>query len=112
MSDLLKPCIEAGCGELSDGPRCMDHRKPELPKGSSTQRGYDYTWRKLSEKARRLQPFCLDCGATDDLTTDHSPEAWARKAKGLPIRLRDVSVLCRPCNSARGAARDREGATV
>ena len=39
------------------------------------------------------------------LTADHSVEAWKRKAAGKVIRLRDISVVCRRCNSERGAAR-------
>lgn len=41
----------------------------------------------------------------DDLTTDHSAEAWRRHEQGLPIRLRDVAVVCARCNAERGAAR-------
>lgn len=67
--------------------------------------GYDARWRKLSRRARQLQPFCSHCGSTDDLTADHSPEAWRRHAAGLPIRLRDVDVLCRRCNTDAGPAR-------
>ena len=74
-------------------------------RGSSTARGYDYRWRKLSERARRLSPQCEDCGAVDGLTTDHSTEAWRRREAGLPIRLRDVAVVCARCNAERGAAR-------
>ena len=66
---------------------------------------YDWQWRKLSIRARRIQTFCSDCNTTEDLTVDHTPSAWARYERGLPIRLRDVDVLCRSCNSARGAAR-------
>ncbi|HLS32341.1 MAG TPA: hypothetical protein VK039_02020, partial [Brevibacterium sp.] len=54
--------------------------------------------------------MCEDCGRHDDLTTDHSPQAWERRAAGLPIRLRDVSVVCRRCNSERGAARGADAA--
>ena len=54
---------------------------------------------------RRLQPFCSDCGSTEGLECDHSPEAWARKAAGKPIRLQDVDVVCGECNRRRGAAR-------
>lgn len=99
----LRPCLD--CGEPTDAPRCPAHALPAPPKRPTTARGYDQPWRLLSEKARRLQPFCTDCGTTDDLTTDHSPEAWARKEAGKPIRLQDVTVVCRPCNSRRGAAR-------
>lgn len=102
----LKPCME--CGELSDESRCDDHSlKSRGEKAPSNERGYDHAWRKLSEKARKLQPFCSDCGATNDLQTDHSPEAWARKSSGKRIRLCDVDVVCGPCNRKRGAARGK-----
>lgn len=99
---LLKACSE--CGEPSDQARCQQHR-PTDDKPTAQARGYDNAWNKLSARARRLQPFCSDCGATTDLQTDHSPEAWRRKAAGKPIRLADVTVVCGPCNRARGAAR-------
>lgn len=100
----LRPCIE--CGEPADGSRCTDHQLPSPPKtGTTTERGYDQTWRKLSERARRLQPWCSDCFTTEDLTADHSERAWERKAAGKPIRLRDTDVVCRSCNALRGRAR-------
>lgn len=103
MNGLLRPCVE--CGELSTESRCPLHPGSSTPIPSASARGYDAAWRRLSAKARRAQPFCSDCGATEDLTTDHSPEAWARKARGLAVRLSDVEVVCRSCNSRRGAAR-------
>lgn len=97
----LTACIE--CGEPSDGPRCPEHTVDTKP--PAAERGYDHAWNKLSARARRLQPFCTDCGATEDLQGDHTPEAWARKAAGKPIRLQDIVVRCGPCNRAAGAAR-------
>ena len=99
---LLKAC--ADCGEPTEAARCTDCR-PRDTKPSATSRGYDSAWAALSRRARRLQPFCTDCGTTENLTTDHSPEAWRRKEAGLPIRLEDVDVVCRSCNARRGAAR-------
>lgn len=93
----LRPCLE--CGELSPWSRCAEHAR------SREARGYDDRWQRLSRKVRQLQPFCSDCGSTEDLTADHTPEAWRRKARGLPIRLKDIAVVCRSCNSKRGAAR-------
>ena len=72
---------------------------------ASDRRGYDWRWRRLSERARAMQPFCTDCGSPYDLTTDHTPEAWERRAAGKLIRLKDIDVVCRSCNAARGAAR-------
>jgi 5-methylcytosine-specific restriction protein A len=97
----LRPCID--CGEPAEGPRCPEHTTDA--KGTATARGYDAAWDKLSKRARRLSPFCSDCGSTEGLECDHSPEAWARKAAGKSIRLQDVDVVCGECNRARGAAR-------
>lgn len=100
----MRPCIE--CGEPTTATRCDDCHKPNAPKITNARAaGYDSAWDKLSKRARQLQPFCQDCGSRDDLTTDHSPEAWRRKAAGKSIRLRDVAVVCRSCNSKRGQAR-------
>lgn len=99
---MIKPCLD--CGEPTEQTRCADCRLPDS-KPSAAARGYDYRWSKLSARARKLQPFCSDCYSTEDLTTDHSPTAWARKAAGKPIRLRDVDVVCRSCNGKRGRAR-------
>lgn len=102
-----RPCLV--CGEPSPSSRCDDHELPARAKPSAHARGYDSTWTDLSVRARRLQPFCLDCGTTEDLTTDHSTEAWQRRAAGKPVRLEDVAVVCRSCNGKRGAARPRGG---
>ena len=97
----LRPCLD--CGTPADGPRCDEHTVDT--KASATDRGYDWAWAKLSRRARKLQPWCLDCGATEDLQADHSPEAWQRKESGKAIRLVDIDVVCGPCNRRRGAAR-------
>lgn len=100
----LQPCIE--CGELAQRNRCETHKlkQPDY-KPDATRRGYDYAWEKLSRKARKLQPFCSDCGATSDLQADHSPQAWERHGQGKPIRLQDIDVVCGPCNRKRGNQR-------
>lgn len=106
----LSVCL--GCGEPTEGTRCgpcaYDHEQ-DTERPTREQRGYDKAWRRLSERARKLQPFCLDCGATTDLTTDHSPEAWRRRARGLSVRLVDVDVVCQACNNRRGRARPSPG---
>lgn len=97
----MKPCLR--CGEPSSGSWCDEHGPERGPRQdhdlNSTQRGYDNRWRRLSERARQLQPWCSDCGTTDDLTGDHL--RWPART------LRDVDVVCRACNSRRGALRTR-----
>lgn len=102
-----RPCT--GCGEAHDnrGPRCEDcaPSKTELRKTSPRERGYDAAWDRLSVAARKRQPFCTDCGSEERLTADHKPQAWARKEKGLPLRIEDVEVVCNDCNVRRGSSR-------
>lgn len=101
MSDLLKPCVT--CGEVSEKSRCEEHR----PKDTRVDRRRDTgsaTWINLSKRARKIQPFCQLCGATEDLQADHSPRAWAREAARKALRLCDVTVLCGGCNSNAGSS--------
>lgn len=104
------------CGDTFDRPddvaqctRCKPQRNARpvavYTKSRPEARGYDRTWRKLSRRARKAQPFCTDCRTPEDLTADHSPEAWARYDSGKVIRLEDIDVVCRRCNADRGAAR-------
>lgn len=97
----LRPCLV--CGEPTERTRCPEHHVD--PKPSARARGYSAAWDRLSRRARKLQPFCTDCGRTDDLQTDHTPQAWARHDAGKVIRLTDVAVVCGDCNRKRGAAR-------
>lgn len=112
----MKICLN--CGEPSEQNYCAEHlvetRKAQRSKktGSASARGYDARWARLSRKARKLQPFCTDCGATEDLQLDHSPEAWERYYSGKVIRLCDTTVLCGPCNRARGQARPGGGGST
>jgi 5-methylcytosine-specific restriction protein A len=62
------------------------------------RRGYTREWQALAAAAIAAQPWCTDCGATEDLTGDH-PIALANG--GHPLQVSEVR--CRSCNSARGA---------
>ena len=81
-------------------PRCQRNR------GTTTQRGYGHTWQKLARQARAAHPYCANCGATGDLTVDHrDPTTRGR----TDLTLADVDVLCRTCNSRKGARGGGQG---
>lgn len=99
---MNRPCMT--CGTPSAAAHCPEHT-PTRDRLTAEARGYDTAWRTLSRRARRLQPFCTDCGSTERLSVDHSEQAWQRKAAGKVIRLQDVTVLCGGCNTRRGSSR-------
>ena len=82
------------CGEPCDNGRCDDHQPKQPSKLSREARGYNDAWRKLSRRARDLQPWCSNCGTTEDLTCDHLE--WPATT------LKQVDVLCRTCNARKG----------
>jgi 5-methylcytosine-specific restriction endonuclease McrA len=51
--------------------------------------------------AIRAHPYCVDCGATRDLTGDHITPV---SAGGLNTRT-NIAVRCRACNSRKGGRR-------
>lgn len=95
-----RPCID--CGESTTSTRCPDcEPEHEAQRGSSTARGYNSRWQRLSLRARKLQPFCTDCNATEDLQVHHHRwPAWS---------LRDVEVLCLDCHATRPNVRAEPG---
>lgn len=59
---------------------------------SARDKVYGHGWRQLSKAARQAQPWCSECGSTEDLTLDHI----------TPRSLADgVAVLCRRCNGRK-----------
>lgn len=93
----MKFCLD--CGTPCPSSRCEEHEaerlaRLDLRRGGTTQRGYDGRWKRLSEKARRLQPFCSDCGTTEKLTVHHL--RWPATT------LSHVVVLCQADNNRRG----------
>ncbi|WP_304117261.1 HNH endonuclease [Mycolicibacterium bacteremicum] len=96
----LRPCID--CGEPSAGTRCDEHQPTDTRlRRALGQAAYDPVWRALSQRARKAQPWCDDCGTDRDLTTDHViPKTIAPELVHAPENL---AVRCRPCNASRGA---------
>lgn len=57
-------------------------------------------WVALSAEARRLQPWCSKCKATEQLQGDHiKPKS---RFPALALDPKNIQVLCWPCNRAKG----------
>ncbi len=108
---LTKPCIACGEDAEPGQSRCRDCRRPRdrTGKPSASARGYDSRYRTIRSRALRMQPWC-ECGATTNLTVDHTPRSWELIKQGHRPSLEWFAeglliVCCQPCNQRRGAAR-------
>lgn len=108
---LTKPCIRCGEDAEPGKSRCTECRQPRDRTGqpSASARGYDSRYRTVRARALRLQPWC-ECGATTNLTVDHSPESWRLIREGNRPTLEWfanglLTVCCMSCNQRRGSAR-------
>lgn len=117
MLGFTKACLDCGADTTNES-RCDTHQAEKdaarkaahertRTRPTAHERGLDGAWKRLSLKARRMQPWCSDCGSTDPatLTTDHLPSAWAAKAARRFITIEMVDVVCGPCNTRRGSSR-------
>lgn len=99
----LVPCLD--CRALSrNGSRCtrcqaVADAQRDQQRGSASSRGYGARWRSLARAAMAAHPYCAGCGATSDLTVDHVVPI----ARGGTPTPENLQVLCRSCNSAKGA---------
>src|SRR5262245_10158920 len=105
-----RPCTVPGCPHLVRGAsRCPDHAIEVCPRRSrpdhrshaqtTTARGYSTLWRRLVALAIAHHPACMICGSDQDLTGDHIVPL----SKGGTSTAENIRVLCRRCNSRKGA---------
>ena len=85
---ILRPCLGCGCLIPKRFSRCATCSTPV----------YNSAHQRRSRLARAMQPYCSECGTTEDLTGDHI----VALANGGDM-LGPLDVLCRSCNSRRGA---------
>ena len=71
-----RPCAQPGCGALVKSGRCEKHqqqvkqikRGADKRRGTSTQRGYNWRWRKVRLSFLKLHPLCVHCQAEGVIT--------------------------------------------
>jgi len=66
----LRPCAAPGCTALVVRGRCEAHQKAQrieqdAVRGSTTERGYDWSWRKLRVQFLQRHPLCM-CPECDE----------------------------------------------
>ena len=97
-----RPCAEPGCPTIVRGAsRCALHQihRPDHRSRPSTARGYDSHWQRLVRIAVARSSYCAQCGTDTNLTGDHIIPL----SKGGTNTIENIHVLCRSCNSRKGA---------
>lgn len=109
---MNRPCIK--CGALiASGSRCTECKLPSAPKNRPRDHPHanPAAWKRLSKAVRKAQPFCLDCGRTDELHADHIIAVSERP--DLALERLNITVRCPTCNGRRGSkCTDAERAAV
>lgn len=87
-----RPCLDCGARteRTTRCPACQRLKDREKNERAGYRR--TYAWQQLSRATRRATPYCVYCGATDDLTADHV------RARSLAA---GVVTACRTCNSRK-----------
>jgi 5-methylcytosine-specific restriction protein A len=110
----VKLCTVCGVVTSRAGSRCTDHAR----QASRSRHNALYStraWQRLSARVLRAWrgeqgDLCPGCGRpahrASDLTVDHVVPLAAR---GAPFDIGNTAVLCRSCNSTKGASTDRGG---
>ena len=103
---LLRVC--PGCGRLKQQTgRCAAcKRADERKRPKTAARGYGSRHQRLARLAITRSPVCEACGSEHELTADHVIPV----AHGGCTTLGNYRVLCRTCNSRRGATTRRRTA--
>jgi 5-methylcytosine-specific restriction protein A len=108
------PCRHRGCAALVDKPGyCETHAdegktwKPDRERGSSTERGYGWSWQKLRTQVLKRDHFlcqCLDCKATGRVLEATEVDHIIGKARGGsddPANLQAINTECHKLKTAR-----------
>lgn len=105
-----RPCVVFPCPRLvHGGSRCPEHQRVQdqeraSRRGSTTARGYDWTWTTLVRRKMRETPYCVLClsegSPGNPLTGDHILPL----SQGGANTYDNVRILCRHCNSSLGGA--------
>ncbi len=100
----LRPCLNHPTRLIANGSYCGEcKRANERRRGTTTERGYGTAWQRKSQRLTRRVGRCERCGiehtAANPLTLDH----LTAKANGGTDHDTNLSVICRRCNSAKGA---------
>lgn len=111
-----RQCKKPGCPNLHDNPNgfCDEHQLKKKTKETkddrlpSSQRGYDYKWKKFRDKMLKKYPTCVRCGAPAEVIDHKIPYPIMEDIYGgNTYKEEHYQPLCKRCNDLKGRREDK-----
>lgn len=107
----MRFCNHYGCPALVESGYCDKHKRTDSRKqydknrGSSTERGYDYTWSKVRKLKLQINSLCEDCLSKQPQKLTPAVEVHhiqkITDAPELRLEISNMMSLCKPCHTIR-----------
>jgi 5-methylcytosine-specific restriction protein A len=101
-----RPCFCPGCGRLTDGRYCDEHRQTaerqynRYLRDPDTNKRYGRAWKKLRARFLLQHPLCEQCRKEDRLTAAEEVHHLLPLANGGTNDERNLMALCKSCHSS------------
>jgi len=108
-----KLCAFPGCPNLVDSGEtyCPEHKRQtqknvDARRGTSNERGYNATWRRLRRMVLNREPLCRECLKEGRLTPATEVDHIVPLSQGGTNDLENLQPLCHSCHSRKTAKED------
>ena len=101
-----RPCSYPGCGRLTDGRFCDEHKQiaerqyNQYLRNSDTNKRYGRAWKKLRARFLLLHPLCEQCKCGGRLTPAEEVHHILPLANGGTNDVGNLMALCKSCHSS------------
>lgn len=110
MQRPVRACRTIACPGTTATPegycdpcRAAYFAQADAARGTTTQRGYGFTWQRRRERILHRDPFCCICRTRPSTEVDHVRP----KAAGGSDHAHNLQGLCRYCHAKKTAAERR-----
>ena len=100
-----RPCSYPGCGRLTDGRYCDEHKKiaerqyNQYLRDSDTNKRYGRAWKKIRARFLLRHPLCEQCRSEGRLTAAEEVHHILPLASGGTNDEGNLMALCKSCHS-------------
>ena len=100
-----RPCSYPGCGKLTAGRYCDEHKQTaerqynQYLRDCDTNKRYGRAWKKLRAHFLLLHPLCEQCRNEDRLTAADEVHHILPMANGGTNDTSNLMALCKSCHS-------------